>query len=109
MKPDELMMSDIPWAVAWYGRRQCMWLTLDADEEFYKINDYQKQIRSLYLTPKTIDSRFLSDWIRSGEHSWGSFVLSIIVGKEVPKYFPLRRMPAGFMPEQLFVSDRQRW
>ena len=23
MKPDELMMSDVPWAVAWYGNRQC--------------------------------------------------------------------------------------
>ena len=23
MHPDELMMSDIPWAVAWYGERPC--------------------------------------------------------------------------------------
>jgi len=22
------MMSDVPWAVAWYGRHQCVWLTL---------------------------------------------------------------------------------
>ncbi len=30
MKNDELMMSDIPWAVAWYGDRQAVWLTLNA-------------------------------------------------------------------------------
>ena len=28
LKEKELAMSDIPWAVAWYGQRQCVWLTL---------------------------------------------------------------------------------
>ena len=34
MKENELMMSDVPWAVAWYGNHQCLWLTLNAQEEF---------------------------------------------------------------------------
>ena len=29
MKENELMMSDVPWAVAWYGHHQCVWLTLN--------------------------------------------------------------------------------
>jgi len=33
LKPGELMMSDIPWAVAWYGHRQTAWLTANADSE----------------------------------------------------------------------------
>jgi len=33
MKEKELMMSDVPWAVAWYGQRQCVWLTLDAQND----------------------------------------------------------------------------
>lgn len=27
MSENELMMSDIPWAVAWYGKRQSIWIT----------------------------------------------------------------------------------
>ena len=34
MHPDELMMSDIPWAVAWYGDRQCAWTTLNSAMNF---------------------------------------------------------------------------
>jgi len=30
MKEQELTMSDIPWAMAWYGQRQSVWLTLNA-------------------------------------------------------------------------------
>ena len=35
MKPDELMMSDVPWAVAWYGDRQCVWLSLDCADGIF--------------------------------------------------------------------------
>jgi hypothetical protein len=118
MKDDELMMSDIPWAVAWYGRRQCVWLTLNATadlnnpnspENFFSINDYQKPINALYLTPKTLDSRFVSGWIRAGDYSWGDFVVNTILKSEVPPNFPLRQMPSGYLPEQLFLSDWKRW
>jgi len=114
-----LMMSDVPWAVAWYGKRQCLWLTLnatpnpkdpDSRENFFTINDYQKHINALYLTPETMDSRFLSQWVRAGEKSWGSFILETLMKKEVPSDFPLRAIPAGFLPEQLFLSDtKARW
>jgi hypothetical protein len=118
LKENELAMSDIPWAMAWYGQRQCVWLTLkctpDAKdpkghENFFFINDYQKPIRALYLTPETMDARFLTQWIRAGELSWGSFILESIVKKKVPDYFPLTQMPAGWLPEQLVLTDWQRW
>jgi hypothetical protein len=109
MGENELMMSDIPWAVAWYGKRQCIWLTLDAQAEFFKVNDYLKPVRALYLTPQTMDSRFLSQWVRPGEHSWGSFILASTVAREIPRNFPLRKAPNGFLPEQLFLTDWERW
>jgi len=109
MRPDELMMSDVPWAVAWYGRRQCMWTTLDAQQQFFAVNDYLKPVRALYLTPQTMDARFLSQWVRAGEHSWGSFILESMLRKEIPTTFPLRVAPAGFLPEQLFLTDWERW
>lgn len=109
MGENELMMSDIPWAVAWYGKRQCLWLTLNTQSEFFKVNDYLKPIRALYLTPQTMDSRFLSQWVRPGEHSWGSFILASMVSREIPTNFPLRKAPTGFLPEQLFLTDWERW
>lgn len=109
MRPDELMMSDVPWAVAWYGNRQCIWTTLDAQQQFFAVNDYLKPVRALYLTPQTMDSRFLTQWVRSGEHSWGSFILESMLRREIPTSFPLRTAPTGFLPEQLFLTDWERW
>jgi len=109
MKPTELMMSDIPWAVAWYGDRQCVWLTENAESEFFAVNDYLKPVKALYLTPETMDSRFLSQWVRAGEHSWGSFILESMLRNQIAATFPLRKAPKGFFPEQLFLSDYERW
>jgi hypothetical protein len=109
MKENELMMSDIPWAVAWYGNRQCIWTTLDAQEQFFAVSDLQKPVRALYLTPQTMDSRFLTQWVRAGEHSWGSFILDSMLRREIPPTFPLRKSPSGFLPEQLFLTDWDRW
>ena len=118
LREEEMAMSDIPWAVAWYGQRQCVWLTLkctpdakDANthEDFFAINDYQKPIKLLYLTPQTMDARFLTQWVRAGEQSWGNFVLQSMVRKKVPDYFPLAESQAGWLPEQLVLTDWQRW
>ena len=109
MKPNELMMSDIPWAMAWYGDRQCIWLTQNAESEFFAVNDYLKPVKALYLTPETMDSRFLSQWVRAGEHSWASFILESLTRKQIAPSFPLRKAPNGFLPEQLFLSDYERW
>jgi 4-amino-4-deoxy-L-arabinose transferase-like glycosyltransferase len=109
MKPNELMMSDIPWAMAWYGDRQCIWLTQNAESEFFAVNDYLKPVKALYLTPETMDNRFLSQWVRAGEHSWASFILESMLRSQIAANFPLRKAPKGFFPEQLFLSDYERW
>jgi hypothetical protein len=118
LKEKEMAMSDIPWAFAWYGQRQCVWLTLkctpdtkdtNTHEDFFAINDYQKPINALYLTPQTMDARFLSQWVRAGEQNWGSFILESMVKKKVPDYFPLSQSQAGWLPEQLVLTDFQRW
>jgi hypothetical protein len=118
LKENELMMSDIPWAVAWYGQRQCVWLTLKAapdskdpftKEDFSAINDYQKSINVLYLTPQTLDGRFLSQWFMAGEQSWGSFVVESVLRKKVPEHFPLNQMPSFWPSDQLVLADWQRW
>ena len=118
MKERELMMSDIPWAVAWYGRRQCVWLTLNAvpdprdpnsRENFFAINNDEKPVNALYLTPQTLDGRFLSQWMDAGEWGWGSFVLNLLEQKEVPRAFPLAEMLGGLPPHAIFLADSKRW
>lgn len=110
LKPNELMVSDIPWAVAWYGNRQCLWLTRNADAEFYAVYDYIKPIRCLYLTPLTTDSRILTDWVRSGvDRSWPVFILEALLRNRTPEKFPLRYAQAGYFPEQLILWDYKRW
>jgi hypothetical protein len=109
MKPDELMMSDVPWAVAWYGDRQCVWNTLDAQADFFAINDYMKPVQALYLTPLTMDGKFVSDWVQARDISWGSFIVDTVIKNQYPPGFPLRFAPKGFLPERMFLTDRQRW
>jgi hypothetical protein len=109
MNEDELMMSDVPWAVAWYGRHQCVWLSLNAQDEFFAINDNLKPVQALYLTPETLDGKFLTDWVRSNGRSWGNFVVQVELLNQIPPGFTLRRAPVGFLPERLFLTDRERW
>jgi hypothetical protein len=108
MDPGELMMSDVPWAVAWYGQRQCVWLTLDAQEDFSAINSL-KPVKALYLTPQTMDGKFVTEWIEAPRRSWGNFLIQTLTDKRVPDKFPLTKAPAGYFPEQLFLTDRERW
>jgi 4-amino-4-deoxy-L-arabinose transferase-like glycosyltransferase len=97
-KADELTMSDMPWAVAWYGQSQCVWLTLRAapdvrelkarkgekptpQEDFFALNDYEKPIQALYLTRVTLDkldSRMLTPAYLSGDQSWGSLIYQLL-------------------------------
>jgi Dolichyl-phosphate-mannose-protein mannosyltransferase len=110
MKPNELMMSDVPWAVAWYGQRQCVWLTLNAQDDFFAINDYLKPVQALYLTPETMDSKLASDCLRPpDQHTWGTFVFQAVAQNKIPPGFPLVQAPPGFLPDRLFLSDWARW
>ncbi|MGI8967212.1 MAG: hypothetical protein ACR2H1_14145, partial [Limisphaerales bacterium] len=96
-------------AVAWYGQRQCVWLTLDAQgEDFFKLNDDLKTIQAVYLTPRTTDARFLNEMIKDKD-GWPRFVLEILAKGEVPSRFPLRKSPTGFLPDQVFLTDWERW
>ncbi len=107
MKEDELMMSDIPWAVAWYGKRQCLWLTLNTQSDFFAVNDYQKPIQALYITRETMDRCLLSEWLRADETSWENFILNVTTRKGLRSDFPLRS--SVNLQDDLFMTDWARW
>lgn len=109
MKPDELLMSDVPWAVAWYGDRKCVWTTVNANDDFYAVNDYIENVNGLYLTLNTMDARLVTGCMQGGPDSWSRFVFRIITANELPKGFPLRNFPLESLQSGMFLSDRQRW
>ncbi len=124
---DELIMSDMPWAVGWYGGRKCLWLTqspdsLDDDDDFsdfYAIHDVHKSINGLYLTPITTNSNFLEEVILNSTATgvWGRLYMDVYLDSRrkrrsdpLPKGFPLQyAADKGFLPDQLFLTDWQRW
>jgi hypothetical protein len=109
MKPDELLMSDIPWAVAWYGDHQCTWISMNSQSEFFQFNDYVKQVRGLFLTLNTLDSRLYTECLQGTVDSWGKFALNTAVVGQTPQGFTLRYFPVGVLQSGLFFTDRQRW
>jgi len=66
-------------------------------------------VSAIYLTPQTMDGRFVTEWMEGSERSWGGFILKALTDKRVPDKFPLTKSPAGFFPEQLFLTDHERW
>ena len=113
LKPNELMMSDMPWAVAWYGRRQCIWL-VPLGNDFIDINDYQKPINALLLTQITLNKHLWSQLIepKAFDVDWGMFIMKIIVSDELPKpdKWPLRNLWADTVRAgYFFVADWERW
>jgi hypothetical protein len=108
MRPDELVMSDIPWAVAWYGDRQCTWTTINSQYEYFQFNDYVKHVSALYLTLSTLDAKLFTECMQGGIDSWGNFVFKTVAANQTPAKFPLKASPLGLV-SGLFLTDRQRW
>ncbi|MBN2506979.1 MAG: hypothetical protein JXQ71_09825 [Verrucomicrobia bacterium] len=116
--PNGLVVTDMPWAMAWYGHRQSVWLPLKhrgdpndkVRDDFYAVHS-RKPVAALYLTGitlKTIDTSALEQWAASkGEpRDWTGFAVGTFLRGEVPTGFPLRFAPEGLGAE-LFLTDSE--
>jgi hypothetical protein len=107
-KPDEIIVSDMPWAMAWYADRKSLWLP-SRRKDFYEYCNNKSlgaPIVGLFLTPISRDSNFLSD-IVSGEYKdWASIVLGLPEGLSD---FPLKSSVGLMNNECLLLMDRNRW
>ena len=106
--PNEIIASDMPWAVAWYADRKSLWLPRSTSD-FIALNDYRSlgnHLVGLYLTPVTADRAFMHDIVRGEYKEWAQFVLRQVQVKD----FPLRAVTAMPINEEcVFYSDRDRW
>jgi len=110
MKDDELMMSDIPWAVAWYGHHECIWLTSDAQDQFYSLNDYLRPVQGIFITAETMDGKMFTGLHSTRPDTWTHFSLDVLAKNLIPQRFPLVHVaPSAFVSSGLFLTDHDRW
>ena len=134
-KTNDLTVSDIPWAMAWYGQRNSVWLPVKMEPDFFEIHQ-EKPIETLHLSRKELeklDSRDLSHFHQTGEPTWGFLILRCLEAfplgtqsqswpkvinpvamfpNHKPMIFPLRYWQFGW-PEQLVLTSQgftpQQW
>ena len=104
----EMIASDMPWAVAWYADRKSLWLPKSV-ESFIELNDYERlggRIVGLYLTPFSGNKSFISEIVKGEYKEWAPFILRTANVKD----FPLKSVTALPIDNQcIFYSDHDRW
>ena len=105
LKSDNLFMSDLPWALAWYGNQDSIWITRRVQPDFYQINDEFRPVKALYFTEMTTDQRYVSRVFAPNTSNWERFVLAIQLNKYLPDGFPLLGVEDAFSPRQWMLFD----
>ncbi len=100
----ELMVSDQPWAVAWYGDRRCVWIPL-TPKQFYDLNDLHQHISGLLLTPISLNRRMLSEIMFDEWWPWAPILRFL----KFPDDFPLKAAKQIEGVNMVFSCDRKRW
>jgi heme/copper-type cytochrome/quinol oxidase subunit 4 len=103
---NECLMTDVPWATAWYGGNTSILLPKDIDG-FYEIDGNFQKISMAYFTTVTRDK----PWVRgladptAPEYSW----YQVFAAGKVPGNFPLTHGRTIAGSDQLILADRPRW
>lgn len=105
---DEIIASDMPWAVAWYAQRSSLLLP-ESVREFNRMHDYQdfkQPIRGLYLTPVTGNQPLFSGIYKGSYKEWALLITRPpqIKGFPLPAFTPL-----PIDGECIIFADRDRW
>jgi len=107
-EPEEVLCSDMPWAVAWYADRKCLLLP-DTVSTFNEISDYRllgRSIVGLYLTPVTGNRPFISEIVKGPYKEWAGFIMRTVNLRG----FSLQSvLPLPIEGECVFYADRNRW
>jgi hypothetical protein len=109
MQPNEVIASDMPWAISWYADRPSLWVphTVRAFTEFhdYGIFGAGTPVNGLYLTPISGTQNRLSDILKGEYKDWAAVILrSVNLDR-----FPLKWATLlGLENECVFFADRDR-
>jgi len=108
MGPEEIVASDMPWAVAWYADRRSLWLP-DTIQVMTELGDYNVlggPVNGLYLTPISGTDNKLRDIVRGEYKNWAV----VIQRSQQLEQFPLKwnTVVLGLDNECIFLSDHNR-
>ncbi len=106
--PDEIIGSDMPWAVAWYADRRSLWLPY-ARADLVTLSDYRQlgaPICGLYFTPVSGTQNTVGDLVNGEYRDWTSYIVRTIDPTTSPYPF---RTPLGLIDCVLYMDrDRRR-
>ena len=108
MKPEEIIATDMPWAVAWYANRRSLWLP-ETIQVFSQLGDYQTlggPVNGLYLTPVSGTDNKLHDIVKGEYKDWAP----VIQRTQLLEKFPLKwkTVALGLDNEDIFLSNYNR-
>lgn len=105
---DEMVCSDMPWAVSWYAGRKSLLLPATV-MDFNRLHDYNltvQPINGLYLTPVTGNKRLFADIYKGAYKEWAL----LITRPPQTRGFPLGAFtPLPIEGECIIYADRDRW
>jgi hypothetical protein len=108
MRPEEIVASDMPWAVAWYADRPSLWLP-DTIQVMTDLGDYNVlggPVNGLYLTPISGTDNKFRDVVKGEYKNWSA----VIQRTQMLEKFPMKwnTVALGLDNECIFLSDHDR-
>ena len=102
-RPEEVLASDIPWAVSWYADRGTVWLPF-GKTDYENLDVYAHVISGVYLTPETLLRQDMLQTYSSFQEFWVKKYRP-----DIPLDLPLQvRRPMTSDGLQVLISDRER-
>jgi len=105
-QPDEIIGSDMPWAVAWYADRRSLWLPFQP-HDLDALSDYRElgaPIAGIYLTPISGTGNTLGDLVTGEYRHWGGYIVRTVNPTKSP--FPYKIYMG--MPDCVLYMDKDR-
>jgi hypothetical protein len=107
-EPQEIIASDMPWAVAWYANRKAVLLP-ESPRILTRMNDYRtlgQPISGLYLTPITGNEPLVSQIYKGAFREWAGLITR---PPQVQGFFLQKFTPLPIDGECIIFADRERW
>ncbi|MEI6321783.1 MAG: hypothetical protein WCP60_01610 [bacterium] len=106
-KSQEVLVSDMPWAVAWYANRKCLLLpeTVKAMNEISDFNTLGSPLVGLYLTPISGHEDFVN-LVKGPFKEWGPVIMRTV---NLNDFLFKSFTPLPIDGESILYADSDRW
>jgi len=104
--PNEIIGSDMPWAIAWYADRRSLWLPYDS-KDLIDLSDYQRlggPVAGIYFTPISGTQNTLGDLVDGEYRHWATYIVRTVDLSRSPYHYKL----IMGMPDCVLYTDRNR-